>query len=555
MAYDYNSQDARLDVQNPYKIENFFHFCASGILIASAVILFFITKKSLTASSPALAVPLLFGIVMLVHGMMLGGRALSRLRFYFGRGRPTGLAPELSPDQTGCSAQANRIKENMRHSSLAFKEPQGALNGALYYLFPNLIFSPAYIQSVAQRQFHNAMALSAAFLSLLVSMIFADPTSAGWLGLSYFVLAVFVLLKPVDHGASGAVELNTYGIVALFLSAILGPVLIAKVALGFTAPDWLPGYGLAAFVMTCALASIGLFFRAVISQSQSAHPQATMAMVQDAVSHNAHPKQVLDEFERKMQDAWVASLPNRVYSRILPEISINKEAGAFVAEALQETQPVPRGDGAGLNLKNCFYEPRVRWLSILNAFGLAMLFGAAIALVYFAAHWTGSFAVDKDYATSATLGAALWMLGNFCFRAGGILWGRFDFVSKVIWVEMSGNYQAAKLDFGNQFTDRVRSNKRLINVETMTLRVWVAEIDTVAFGKDSKRSILAMRGLKDEAQGLHRVLREFALQQSVLVTPSSHADLKRVKASGRNRVSPAAAVGTLAATLAAAVNQ
>jgi hypothetical protein len=86
------------------------------------------------------------------------------------------------------------------------------------------------------------------------------------------------------------------------------------------------------------------------------------------------------------------------------------------------------------------------------------------------------------------------------------------------------------MGYGNQFTDRIKTEKNVINIETMTLRVWIAEIESVAFGKDSRRSVLAMRGLKDEAEGLHRVLTNFGTQQSMIVAPTSSVDMQRAQA-------------------------
>ena len=133
-------------------------------------------------------------------------------------------------------------------------------------------------------------------------------------------------------------------------------------------------------------------------------------------------------------------------------------------------------------------------------------------------------------ASGATLGISLIIVGDFCFRAGGILWGRFDFVSKLIWVEMKGNYQSAQMDFGNQFTDSVKTQKQVISVESMTLRVWIAEIESATFGKNTPRAILGMHGLKDEADALHRHLQSFGAQQSMVIAPTSGVDIQRVQA-------------------------
>ena len=557
MAYDYNSQDNRFDFPNPYRIENYFYFCASAILLVGGLSLLIIVRHGLSGGGTVVALPLLIGVAMLVHGLVLAGKAMARLRFFFGRGQPASLAPGLTPDQTGTTAAAAGLTDLLRHSSLAFKEPVGPLNGVLYSLFRNLIFSPHYIQNIAQRQFQNALAFAAILLSLLVSLVGASHASASWLGLFYFALAMVILLKPVERGAQGEVSMGIQGVVGFVLAAVLGPVLVPMLTQGVQPPAWLPGAGQAALVMLCGLAVIALFFMAAMSQSQSDTPQANMAVVQDTLNMNSHPKQIMDEFERRMQEGWVASLPNRVYARRVPEVVLNQESGSFEGEALQETQPVPRGEMADMTWASCFTAPRYRWLGWLNTFGLITLLVAVVSLTRFASRFYNGSSVDADYAAAATLGVAFWMLGNFCFRAGGVLWGRFDFVSRLIWVEMAGNYQAARVDYGNQFTDTVKTEKKVINIEAMTLRVWVAEIETVAFGKDTARSIVGMRGCKAEAEGLHRILKDFGVQQSMVVAPTSNVDLQRAQVMASiNKVVTSAtqsALPTASAAVSAAV--
>jgi hypothetical protein len=102
----------------------------------------------------------------------------------------------------------------------------------------------------------------------------------------------------------------------------------------------------------------------------------------------------------------------------------------------------------------------------------------------------------------------------------------------MIWVEMKGNYQAAQMDYGNQFTDRVKTQKQVINIESMTLRTWIVEVETVAFDKDTARSILGMRGLQDEASALHAHLTNFGQRQSMVVAPTSEVDLQRASSLG-----------------------
>jgi hypothetical protein len=159
VSYIYNSTDNRLDFPNPYRIENFFYFIAAGVLIVGALILLFTARSSLGSGSAMAMAPLVFGVGLLIKGIVFAARAMSRLRFFFGRGQPLSLAKEFKPDETGSTDDANYIKDLLRHSSLSFPEPQGPLNGTLYSLIPNLIYAPQRIQLVAQRQFQNALAI------------------------------------------------------------------------------------------------------------------------------------------------------------------------------------------------------------------------------------------------------------------------------------------------------------------------------------------------------------------------------------------------------------
>lgn len=532
MAYDYNSQDSRFDFPNPYRVENVFYFCAATMLAIGGVTLLLLARGSLSSGSLIAMSPLIIGIAMLVHGLGMAAKAMSRLRFFFGRGQPQSLAQALAPDQMGTTNDANAIKELLRHSSLAFREPAGPLNGLLYSLFPNLIFSPQYVQTVAQLQFQNALAFLVTLLSLVVSTVGASNEVTAWLGLFYFGMALFILLKPIEKGAVGKAGLGFKGLVGLILLAIIGPVIIPMIMKGAIAPDWLPGVGQAITVLISSIVAIVLFFLAVLSQTLKSPPQANMAVVQDTLTMNSHPKQVLDELERRMQEQWVAALPNRRYSRFIPEVLLNAKSGSFEGELLEETQPIPNSEIKSLSWSSCFSESRYRWLGWLNSYGVAMMFATVVAMAIFAGKFFTEDGINSQVFKFATLGISFWILGTFCFRAGNVLWGRFDFLSKLIWVEMKGNYQSAQMDYGNQFTDRIKTQKDVINIESMTLRVWIAEIETVTFGKDAVRSILGMRGLIDEAEALHAHLKNFGQQQSMIVAPTSGFDLQRANALG-----------------------
>jgi hypothetical protein len=531
MSYIYNSQDNRLDFPNPYRVENLFYFAAAMLLVLGGLLLLVNGRAALGAHSIFALAPLAMGVFLLVRGLIFGALAMGRLRFFFGRGQPASLADDVSPDQVGTSKTANTLKALLRHNSLTFAEPTGPLNGALYSLIPNLIYAPYRIQLVAQRQFQNALAILVTLASLGVSLVGAPPTAVGWLGGFYFGMVLFLLLKPIETGAYGKTSLGFGGLVGLILLAILGPVGVPILTHGTAAPEWLPGMGQAALLLLLSEIAIGLFFLAVINQTLKSPPQANMAVVQGTLTMNSHPKQLLDELERRMQEQWVASLPNRCYSRVIPEVLLNAQSGSFEGELLEETQPVPRGETKSLSLARCFSEPRYRWLGWLNVYAVAIMATSVFALFDFAMTF-GNTDVRASTIPMGLLGASLLILGGFSFRAGNALWGRFDFVSKIIWVEMKGNYQAAQMDYGNQFTDRIKTQKHVINIESMTLRTWVVEVETVAFGKDSERSLLGMRGLSEEASALHQHLTSFGQTQSMIVAPTSEVDLQRANALG-----------------------
>lgn len=559
MSYIYNSKDNRFDFPNPYRIENLFYFVASAVLIGGALILLASARGSLGSGSVVATLPLIGGVGLLVLGLRYAARAMSRLRFFFGRGQPRNLAAELKVDQVGESKDAAVLKDLLRHSSLAFPEPTGPINGALYSFIPHLIYAPTRIQRVAQRQFQNALAIAVSLLSLLVSLIGATGSTANWLGLFYFCLALFYLIKPLETGAEGQSSLGFKGLVVLILTAVLGPVAVPLVTHGMQLPNWLPSMGQAGLLMVVTEVAIGLFFLALMRQTVATPPDANMSMVQGTVTMNSHPKQLQDELERCMQERWVASLPNRRYARATPEVSLNERSGSFVGDLLEESQPVPRSELRGLSLATCFSEPRYQWLAWLNTYGIGVMVMAIVSLIAFCTmFYRSGEAPNLGVSAAATLGVALLIVGGFCFRAGGVLWGRFDFVSKLVWVEMKGNFQAAQMDFGNQFTDRIKTQKQVINVESMTLRVWVAELETTAFGKDSPRYILGMRGLKDEADALHAHLTQFGQQQSMVIAPTSNVDLQRAQALGvMNQVggTPSPAAVALPGAVAQAISQ
>lgn len=528
MAYEYNSKDQRFEFPNPYKIENIFKFLGATLFILSGVLLLLNAKNALSGGPIIAAIPLVMGIMMLIYGGLLLTKGLSNLKFYFGRDQPASLAPEYSDQEIGISQNAQRIKDLLRQSALSYHEPRGPINGILYSLFPNLIFSPLFIRNAAEVQFQSAIVFIITLISALVTKMGASGNALDWLGIFYNILTLFVLVKPMGHTGSSSYNIEIFKVVALIVLAIIGPVVIPMLTHNAIAPAWLPSMGKAIFILVMALIAIGIFFLAVISQMVKSPPPANAGMVQDSMSMNCQPMQIFDELERNLQDQWVSSIPNRIYSRILPILENNKDRGTFEGEILEETQPVPANTLKDMTFASCFKEKYYRWLGVLNSFGLLCFFASVILLSMFTKGIYNGHYLDMSYFSLGFLGISLWILGRFCFTHGSYLWSRFDFVSKLIWVEVKGNYQASQMNFGRYLEDTVKTQKEVINVETMTIRVWVAEIATTAFGKFKDRSILSMVACKDDAVQLKDHLVYFAQEQSLIIAPTANSDLDKL---------------------------
>jgi hypothetical protein len=525
MSYEYNAESKRMDFPNPFYVENWFLLANSLVLLLGGLGLMIFSRGSMESGHGVRSMlPLLLGLGLLLAGLRHGQRLLTQLRYFFGRGLPAGLAPELAPDAEGKSVAGDALKETLRQNALTYPEPIGPLNGLLYAWIRELIFAPHAVQFIAQRQFQTAIVVTVTLISFLVAWIgLSDRQAASWMGLFYFVFSVVLLLRPLEAGANAKAHVGIRGLIVLVLVAIFGPVLLPLVAHALPDLRWLSLEIQTLFLLVASLGCIGLYFRALMNQ-MTGPPATNMAREQISLSMNCHPKQLVDELERTLQNDWVERIPNRRYSRVLP--LVGNGAGTFIAELIEETQPLPVAEQRRLRIGDAFALPRFRWIGWLDFVGTALTILATGWMLVFGARFDPSLGEPRLFSL-LTLGLAMLALGWYCLRAGHVLWQRFDFTSRVVWVEMQGNYQSARMDVGNTLSDRVKTEKQIINIETMTLRVWAAELDTVIFGKGAQRTVIGLRGLPTLASQLAAHLAEFAQEQSVVVAPTSQADLRK----------------------------
>lgn len=529
MSYDYSSESKLLELPNPYRLQNrLLWLCAALLLVAGVTSLFWARDALQGSAARSAAAPLLAGLVMLVAGILCAATAARRLRFFFGRGRPASLAPEIPVGATGGSPAADKVKEILRQGGLTYPEPKGAIEGLLYHWAPTLITAPLVVQALAQRTMFNLLAVGATLVSFGVSwLLFGTAQTRPWIAILYLLFGAFFILQPVL--SSRRAKLSVLSLVGLIAVAILGPVLI-----GFVGPK-LPSLGgfsagtQTTVMLVTSLVACGLGLVAVLAQVDAA-PQTRASVEQNRLSMNAPPASLMDELDRTLQSEWTERIPNRRYARIDPVTTAATPAGTFAGELFDETQPLPLPGTQAPAFGSALGHRRHRPLLLLDLYATALTVAAvAFALVFVNGFDPLAAGAANRYSLLGTA-AILAFVAAFCFQSAAVLWGRFDFESQLVWVEMVGSYQTSRIGTGNNFSSRMNTENDVVRTEAMTLRVWRARIESVVFGKDDTRQVTAMFSTEKPAKVLSAHLMDFARDQSVLVAPTASTDQARIAA-------------------------
>ena len=529
MSYDYSSESRRLELPNPYRLQNRFLWGCAVLLIVGGLMSLLGARDALQmASAGHGAAPLVVGLVLLLAGIACAATAARRLRFFFGRGRPHSLAPDIPVGAVGGSPRADAVKDMLRQGGITYPEPQGAVEGVLYHWAPQLITAPQEVQFLAQRNVFNLAALAATLASFVVStMVFGSEATRPWIGLLYFAFGAYFLVKPVL--GQGRARLTSVSLAGLIAAAILAPVLLGLLAgklpdmtaYSVTTQTWVM---LLTALVACALATF-----AVLAQVDAA-PQTRASVEQQRLSMNSPPASLMDELDRHLQTQWTERIPNRRYARIEPVVTAETATGNFAGELLEETQPLPLPGSAAPTLASALATPRHRMLLLLDAYGTALVLAALVCALLFVRRFDAASPLADNRLSLLGSAAILGFVGVFCFRESARLWGRFDFESVLTWVEMVGNYQRSRIGTGNNFSSRMTSDNDVVRTEAMTLRVWRARIESVVFGKDDNRQVTAMFSTEPQARALAEHLLEFARGMSVFVAPTSSEDQQRIAA-------------------------
>jgi hypothetical protein len=529
MTYEYGSESKLLELPNPFQLQNRLLWLCGALLVVAGVASLLWAKSAMEASALRLVgAPLLAGLVLVAAGLVAAATAATRLRFFFGRGRPASLAPEIAPGASGGSPAADALKEMLRQGGLTYPEPQGAIEGLLYHWAPTLITAPREVQQLARRYMFNLAAIAATLASFAFSwLVFGNAVTRPWIGIVYFVFGLVFLLRPVlaQHKA----RVTTLSLVGLVAAAILGPV-----AIGLVAPK-LPPLGAFSldtqtFVMLgTALVACALAMAAILAQVDGA-PQTRASVEQERLSMNAPPSTLMAELDRVQQSGWTERIPNRRYARIEPATTAATPAGNFAGELFEETQPLPISGTKPPTVSAAIANRRHRALLLLDLYATALvLVSIAMTLLFVRNFDAGAPWQDNRFSLVGTA-AILSVVATFCFQASARLWGRFNFESILTWVEMVGSWQTSRIGTGNNLTSRMNTENNVVRTEAMTLRVWRARIESVVFGKDDARQVTAMFSTEQESKALAAELIRFARSQSVLVAPFSGEDEQRIAA-------------------------
>ncbi len=552
MAYEYSTQGATLDFPNPHRIENQFIAARGLILLLCGVALLWLARGAGQAvslqradlSQGQLLLMVAGGAGLVLLGILEFARAARQLRVFFGRGQPASLAPDVPRDVEGGSPAARALAEQIRHGAIALAVPSGALNGMLYSLLRHLVTSPLVLRGFVQVRFANLLACLGLLTLFGLTWLFTPGPAARSLSAAvYLGLGSVLVLRTYLRSNAGVVALSPLGLAGLMVFGIVGTVLLGRLVSASDEPAWLAHLALPSIALALLLASIAIEALGLVAGHAhiDAPPPASTASEQTVVSFNADPNLLVQEVDRELQQRWEQSIPNRRYLWQPPVIEPGHAAGNFSATLLEETQPLPPQAVKVMDWPTCLAFPRCYWLAAMDALGLVLTLAGGLLWLGLARQWLGGEAANTSFGSMGLIGI---VVGGYALRVAHELWGRLDFESTLTWLEFNGSYARAQVGLGGQWTDRVRSERSVLNVESMTLRAWVVRVRSVIFNYRDQavgsRMLVGMNGDIDAARGWIQQVREFAQAQSSIVVPTANEDGRRLQA--------LAAANTLAGT-------
>lgn len=497
MSAEINSQHPGASLPNPHAGENRILIAVGAALIALALVALTLARLSVTTDfqqGGRLAAAVLVAVVLLLTGGRLLAKAFRQLRFVFVMESLAPLADLVPSGNQESTISGERLRERLRSNQPILLEPGGPIDGLLFRLVPAMSQTPRPLVLQAVRQFFNGMVLAATLLTYVFGLIGSTATARSWTGAIYLAVCLLVLMLPMlwSRSATGTARLGGRGLIALLVgSAILPPLL------GAFMPWPMPGsgqiaYGWQAVLMMLAGLSGSVLFVLALRRLTQPPPLTDIARAQQAIDIHTAPGQIFTELEREMMKLWVNRMPNRAYIHEAPRAL--GERGEFAGELIEETMPQAHNSNAW-SLKEALASPSQRGVVWLDAYGAAAtLLGAGLMI--------SGLAGAALSANALIAGLTLLSVGLFCLDGANTLWRRFEFRSRIYWVEAKGTFQRSKTDFGAQWQGEVRTSRESTFVEAMTLRVWCADLTSVAYDLKRARYLVHISGHQPEAERL-----------------------------------------------------
>ncbi|MEN9912140.1 MAG: hypothetical protein RI956_584 [Pseudomonadota bacterium] len=577
MSYDYSSESNSLDLVNPYVFQNRILFALGTALLLTSLYVFFEAQQALQLSLIGKSILFcLLGIGLSCVAVSLFAKAMQRLKFYFGRDKPSSLAPDVPLGMTGNSEQAVHLEALLRQRALAYAEPQGALQSVLYHRFPKLLTAPIWVQNFANQYFLNLCTVLATFLSFLIAWFFAkEGVTETWVSLIYFLVSVFWLIKPYSTVQKQSLTMSH--LIMLMVAAIMLPILLGLLATMLPSLLGLTFHTQIFVLLGCTLISSLLLLCAALGQTTDA-PITQVSNELLRVSMSSPPATLFQEIERIQQMQWTDNIPNRCYSRLEPSTPVTSLGGSFTGDLLQETQPMPIQGRNTSDTQSIFADSSRKFLGFSDVFAVFLIGVSILFVLIFVNGFANNFnnqhssqhlgqytLTEKNSMTPPVLSDSKnktttkindsqnstvkstaqpkllidWRTQNwslltgafmmisaalFCLKNAAHLWGRFDFKSNLLWVTVQGNYQTATLGTGNNFSGQMHTENKFVRVEDMTVNIWRTCIESVCFGANSPRQMTSMFATQKEAKDLVNDLLAYINGQSILTAPQSDRD-------------------------------
>ena len=534
MSYEYGTGQQGLNYPNPYVLQNKFLIAKIFLFSLASLGLFLFAKNDLDKNFYSkMLVELIFSFIFIGYTVSIGLKLSKQVRVFFGRGQPASLAPEVPLDHVGTSNTANQLKETIRQGALIMDTPNVPFSGFLYNWFKDLIIAPKEIRTLTEHVFGNIIKTVILLGCFLLSSIFSYKTNAsGYLGLFFILSTCWLVIKPLIKNGFNEINITLISFWKLITLSVSFP--IAIIFINKISPTLLPDLSYYNFsIQSLTILLIILLAESLnlwVLKKQLNKPDGiTTSFEQKSVSFNAHPNQLLVEIERKLQDNWTATIPNRIYSKIIPQIS-SDTTGNFYGLVMQESQPMaPESKSIPLTLNNVLNDSKLSCLLFIETLGFLLNLGC-LSFIFSSIYNLESINIFHGLSWFPLIIAFL-ALSSYLSKVCHELWGRFDFESTLYIFEWQGNFNRARMNFGNHLRDTIQSEKNIINIDNMTLRVWVTKLTTVVFGhginsENNPRKIIKMVGLKEDCKNWLNHVTQFAESQSMILKPTSKDDFK-----------------------------